>query len=93
MGRALAEALVEFLLKFFCTVNRGLCKSISKRLLITVVWDECAWRRSEFGQPKKSIDYILSSSKSNGLHKKSPCLPVPDINFKIAVTRITKVYN
>ena len=47
----------------------------------------------KFGQLKKFIDYTLGSSESNGLHKKSPCLPVPDINFKIAVTRFAKVYN
>ena len=40
----------------------------------------------KFRQLEKSIDYTLSSGESNGLHKKSPCLPVPDINFKIAMT-------
>ena len=40
----------------------------------------------EFGQLEKSINYTLSSGESNGLYKKSPRLPVPDINFKIAVT-------
>ena len=47
----------------------------------------------EFRQLKKSIDYILGSGELNGLLKKSPYLPVPNINFKIAVTRIAKVYN
>ena len=48
---------------------------------------------NEFGQLEKFIDYILSSGELNGLYKKSPCLPVPDINFKIAVTWFAKVYN
>ena len=48
---------------------------------------------NEFGQLKKFINYILSSSELNGLYKKSPCLPVPDINFKIAMTQIAKVNN
>jgi len=48
---------------------------------------------SKFRQLKKSINYILSSSELNGLHKKSPRLPVPNINFKIAVTQFAKVYN
>ena len=48
---------------------------------------------NEFGQLEKFINYILSSGELNGLYKKSPRLPVPDINFKIAVTRFAKVYN
>ena len=47
----------------------------------------------EFRQLKKFIDYILGSGESNGLRKKSLCLLVPDINFKIAVTRFAKVNN
>ena len=47
----------------------------------------------EFGQLKKFINYILGSGELNGLYKKSPRLPVPDINFKIAVTRFAKVNN
>ena len=39
----------------------------------------------EFRQLKKSINYILSFSELNGLYKKSFYLPVPDINFKIAI--------
>ena len=39
------------------------------------------------------MDYTLSSGESNGLYKKSPCLPIPDINFKIAVIWFAKVYN
>src|SRR6266700_2683429 len=45
----------------------------------------------KFRQLKKFINYTLSSGESNGLRKKSPRLPVPDINFKIAMTRFTKV--
>lgn len=47
----------------------------------------------KFRQLEKSIDYTLGSGESNGLRKKSPRLPVPDINFKIAVTRFAKVNN
>ena len=36
----------------------------------------------EFGQLEKSINYTLSSGELNGLYKKSPRLPVPDINFR-----------
>ena len=46
-----------------------------------------------FGQLGKFINYTLGFGESNSLYKKSPRLPVPDINFKIAVTRITKVNN
>ena len=48
---------------------------------------------NKFRQLEKSINYILNSSKLNGLYKKSPSLPISDINFKIAVTQIAKVYN
>ena len=48
---------------------------------------------NEFGQLKKFINYILGSSELNSLYKKSPRLPVPDINFKIALTRFAKVNN
>ena len=48
---------------------------------------------NEFGQLEKFINYTIGSGELNGLYKKSPCLPVPDINFKIAVTRFAKVNN
>ena len=46
---------------------------------------------NEFGQLKKFINYILDSGELNGLCKKSPRLPIFDVNFKIAVTRFAKV--
>ena len=48
---------------------------------------------TNLGSLKFFINYTLSSGESNGLYKKSPCLPVPDINFKIAITRFAKVNN
>ena len=48
---------------------------------------------NKFGQLEKSISYILSSGRLNSLYKKSSSFPVPDINFKIAITQIAKVYN
>ena len=47
----------------------------------------------KFGQLEKSINYILNSGELNGLYKKSLRLPVPDINFKIAIMQFAKVYN
>ena len=58
-----------------------------------ILWIFTSYSYDKFRQLKKSIDYILSSSELNGLYKKSPRLPVPDINFKIAVMWFAKVYN
>ena len=63
---------------------------ISAQLILRIF---TSYSYDEFGQLEKSIDYTLSSGKLNGLRKKSPRLPIPDINFKIAVTQFTKVYN
>ena len=63
---------------------------ISAQLILRIF---TSYSYDEFGQLKKSINYTLSSGKLNGLYKKSPCLPVPDINFKIAVTQFAKVNN
>ena len=41
---------------------------------------------NEFGQLEKFINYILSSGKLNNLYKKSPCLPVPNINNALTST-------
>jgi hypothetical protein len=58
-----------------------------------ILWIFTSYFYNEFGQLKKFIDYTIGSGESNGLYKKSPCLPVPDINFKIAVMRFAKVNN
>ena len=58
-----------------------------------ILWIFTLYSYDEFGQLEKSINYTLSSGELNGLHKKSPRLLGPDINFKIAVTRFTKVNN
>ena len=58
-----------------------------------ILWIFTSYSYNKFRQLKKSINYILSSSKSNGLYKKSPRFPIPDINFKIAVTWFAKVNN
>ncbi len=63
---------------------------ISAQLILRIF---TSYSYDEFGQLEKSIDYTLSSSELNGLRKKSPRLPGPDINFTIAVTRFTKVNN
>src|SRR6266702_8141731 len=63
---------------------------ISAQLILRIF---TSYSYDEFGQLKKSINYTLSSGKLNGLRKKSPRLPSPDINFKIAVTWFTKVNN
>ena len=64
--------------------------AISAQLILRIF---TSYFYDKFGQLKKFIDYTLGSSESNGLHKKSPCLSIPDINFKIAVTRFAKVNN
>ena len=48
---------------------------------------------NKFRQLKKFINYTIGSSELNGLYKKSPCLFIPNINFKIAVTWFAKVNN
>src|SRR6266702_2241377 len=58
-----------------------------------ILWIFTSYSYDEFGQFEKSIDYILSSGELNGLRKKSPRLPGPDINFKIAVMWFAKVNN
>ena len=63
---------------------------ISAQLILRIF---TSYSYGEFGQLKKSINYTLSFGELNGLYKKSPGLPVPDINFKIAMTRFAKVYN
>jgi hypothetical protein len=63
---------------------------ISAQLILQIF---TSYSYDEFEQLKKSINYTLSSGELNGLYKKSPHLPVPDINFKIAITRFAKVYN
>ena len=61
---------------------------ISAQLILRVF---TSYSYSEFGQLKKSINYTLSSGKLNGLYKKSPYLPVSNINFKIAIKWFAKV--
>ena len=58
-----------------------------------ILWIFTSYFYNEFGQLEKFINYILGSGELNSLYKKSPRLPVPDINFKIAVTQFAKVNN
>ena len=64
--------------------------AISAQLILQIF---TSYSYDKFRQLKKSINYTLSSSELNGLYKKSPCLPISGINFKIAITRFAKVYN
>ena len=58
-----------------------------------ILWIFTSYSYNKFGQLKKFINYTLSSGELNSLYKKSPRLPIPDINFKIAVIWFAKVYN
>jgi len=66
------------------TLWQTFVKYVAKSISL-ILWIFTFYYYNKFKQLKKFINYILSSGESNGLYKKFPYFPVPDINFKIAV--------